>query len=410
MRATLFGLMLGGFCGAATLSAAEPWPQWRGPRGDGTVVDTSPPITFSKENVIWKTPLPGSGQSSPVIFDDRIFLTAEKNRGRERIVFAVNRADGQLLWEKTAWTGEPEPSHQMNGWASASCVTDGERVYAFFGKGGGLFCYARDGKLLWNKPLGNFDGPWGTAACPILFDDLVIQNCDAESDARLIAFDKRTGDVVWTTRREDFRGWSTPFVDRHSQPPQLLLNGHTGVRSYDPLTGKELWFCSSEKGRGEPTITPDDRGRVYVLNGLSGGTLYSVATDGRGDVSGTKRLWNTPRKTGRDLPSPAVVGQNLLVMAMKGILSCYDTETGALKWEERVGGNYCSSPVVVNGRALLIADEGNVVVIDPESSAHIVANNTFGASDTEIFRASLTPHDGQWLIRSDKMLYCIGTK
>ncbi|MDZ4685464.1 MAG: PQQ-binding-like beta-propeller repeat protein [Planctomycetaceae bacterium] len=409
MRATLLGLSLSCVCWCATLSAAEPWAQWRGPRGDGFVTDAPPPLTFSAQNVLWKTPLPGSGQSSPVIVDDRIYLTSYENRGGKRIVFAVNRADGKLLWQKTAWTGEPEPSHQLNGWASATCTTDGERVYAFFGKGGGLFCYSRDGELLWNKPLGDFDGPWGTAASPILFDDLVIQNCDSESNARLVAFNKLTGDIVWNTRREDFRGWSVPLLYRQSSPPQLLLNGQTGVRSYDPQTGKELWFCSSEKGRGEPTITPDDRGRVYVLNGLAG-PMYSVLTDGKGDVSATKRQWSTPRKTGRDLPSPAVIGQNLLVMAMKGILVCYDTETGALKWEERVGGNYSSSPVVVNGKALMIAEEGETIVIDPAASEHIVARNTIGAPSTEIFRASLTPHDGQWLIRSDKTLYCVGAK
>lgn len=409
MSTTRWGLVVSliGWC--AMLSAAEPWAQWRGPRGDGHVTDSPPPVTFTRDNVVWKMALPGSGQSTPVVFEDRIFLTSYEQQGRERTVFAINRSDGNLVWQKTAWTGMPEPTHQMNGWASATCATDGERVYAFFGKGGGLFCYSRDGELLWNKPLGDFTGPWGTAACPMLVDDLVIQNCDAEANAQLVAFNKLTGDVVWSTRREDFRGWSTPYLDRSSSPPQLLLNGHTGVRSYDPQSGKELWFCSSEKGRGEPTITPDDRGRVYVLNGLAG-PMYAVKTDGRGDVSATKRLWSIPRKTGRDLPSPAVIGTNLLVMAMKGILSCYDTDTGTLKWEERVGGNYCASPVVVNGVALLVAEEGEVIVIDPEKPEHVVARNTFGAPATEIFRASLTPHAGQWLIRSDKTLYCVGAQ
>jgi outer membrane protein assembly factor BamB len=161
MRTVLLGLAIG-WC--ATLSAAEPWAQWRGPRGDGYVTDTSPPVKFSASNVLWKTPLPGSGQSTPVVFDDRIFLTAYENGGGKRIVFAVNRADGKRLWQQTAWTGQPEPSHQLNGWASATCATDGERVYAFFGQGGGIFCYSRDGDLVWKKDLGRFDGPWGTAA------------------------------------------------------------------------------------------------------------------------------------------------------------------------------------------------------------------------------------------------------
>jgi outer membrane protein assembly factor BamB len=408
MRGLLLSTSFAFVCLTSTF-AAEPWPQWRGPRGDGHVTDGAPPVTFNAQNVLWKTSLPGSGQSSPVVWDDRIYLTAYLDRGAERVVFAVDRATGKLAWQQTAWTGTPEPSHQMNGWASATCSTDGERVYAFFGKGGGLFCYARDGKLLWNNPLGEFPGPWGTAACPMLHGDLVLQNCDAEANARLMAFDKQTGKTVWTTPREDYRGWSTPFLFQQGNRTQLVLNGHTGVRSYDPENGKELWFCSSEKGRGEPTITPDERGRLFVLNGLAG-PMYAVQPDGQGDVSNSKRLWQTPRKTGRDLPSPAIIGNAVLVMAMKGILTCYDADSGRTLWEERVGGNFSASPVVVQGKALFVAEEGEVVVVDPTASNHIVARNSFGAPSTELFRASLAAHEGQWLLRSDRTLYCLGAQ
>jgi len=397
--------------GLLTVGAAgEPWPQWRGPRGDGHVVGkTLPPTTFSRKDVVWKTELPGSGQSSPVVWDDRIFLTAFLDGGAERIVFAVDRETGELLWQETAWMGTPEPSHQMNGWASATCATDGERVYAFFGRGGGLFCYTKEGKLLWNRPLGDFEGPWGTAACPILYEDLVIQNCDAEADARLIALDKFTGEEVWSTEREDYRGWSTPFIYRQGGRTQLLLNGHTGVRAYDPNSGRELWYCSSEKGRGEPTVTPDEQGRIIVLNGLAG-PMYAVQPDGTGDVSHTKRLWQAPRRTGRDLPSPIVVEHSVLVMAMKGVLSCYEAASGKLRWEERVGGNFSASPVAVGDKALFLAEHGEVVVIDLRAFEHVAARNTFGAPEDEVFRASMAAHKGQWLIRSDKTLYCIGAK
>lgn len=395
-------------CVASAAMAGEPWAQWRGPRGDGHVTENPPPVTYSDKNILWKTPLPGIGQSSPVVWDDRVFLTSYLDRGAERIVFAVHRETGKLLWQKTAWKGSPEPSHQMNGWASASCATDGERVYAFFGKGGGLFCYSRDGELLWNKPLGDFPGPWGTAACPMLLENLVIQNCDAEGNAKLIAFDKVTGNTVWSTPREDYRGWSTPLIYRQGNRTQLLLNGHTGVRSYDPADGKELWFCSSEAGRGEPTITPDDKGRVFVVNGLRG-PMYAVKTDGKGDVSATKRLWQQPRKN-RDLPSPAVIGDMVLVMEMKGILTCYNADTGKIEWEDRIGGNYAASPVVVGDKALFVPEDGDVIVIDPKASTHIAARNAIGAPGDEIFRSSLAAHEGQWLLRSNKTLYCIGAK
>ncbi len=393
----------------SSLTAAEPWPQWRGPAGDGRVTDVAPPVAFSAADVVWKTALPGIGQSSPVVDSDRIYLTSSLADGRQRLLFALDRATGKLLWKQVVWIGTPEPSHQMNGWASATCAVDGERVYAFFGRGGGVVCYTRDGEKLWDRELGDFEGPWGTAACPILYEDLVIQNCDAEANASLTAFDKLTGKTVWTTPREDFRGWSTPFIFRGAGEPQLVLNGHTGVRSYDPLSGKEVWFCSSEKGRGEPTVTPDADGRLIVLNGLAG-AMYAVDGTGKGDVSATKRLWQTPRKTGRDLPSPAIIGHKLLVMAMKGILTGYDSTTGEQLWEERVGGNYCASPVVVGNQTLFVAEDGNVLVVDPTGKTPKIMQNSVGGSESEIFRSSLAAHDGQWLLRSDRALYAVGKR
>lgn len=387
--------------------AAEPWPQWRGPHGDGRVTDVAPPVTWSEKNIDWKVALPGIGQSSPVVWDDRIFLTSAEDRGAERLVFALDRGTGKLLWKQTAWKGTPEPSHQMNGWASATCATDGERVYAFFGHGGGLFCYSRDGEKLWDLPLGEFPGPWGTAACPVLAGNLVLQNCDAEGAAKLIGVDKFTGKIIWSTPRENQRGWSTPLLVHEGDKTLAVLNGHSGTRCYDAETGKEIWFCPGFNGRGEPTITPNDKGHFFAVNGLAG-DVYAIRGGGMGNVGESHRMWHTPRKTGRDLPSPAVVGNHLLVMAMKGILTCYNTTDGKVEWEDRVGGNFAASPVVVAGRALFVGEDGEVLVIDPAASQHIVSRNPINPAAEEVFRASLAAHDGQWLLRSDKTLYCIG--
>lgn len=391
-----------------TVEAAQPWPQWRGPHGDGRVTEETPPLIWSPENIAWKVNTPGVGQSSPVIWDDRIFLTSSEKDGAERLVFALNRRDGKLLWKQTAWTGAPEPSHKMNGWASATCATDGERVYAFFGRGGGLFCYSRDGEKLWDLPLGEFPSPWGTAACPIVVGNLVLQNCDAEGSAKFIGVDKLTGKIIWSTPRENQRGWSTPLIVPFGGKTQAVLNGHTGTRCYDVDTGKELWFCPGFNGRGEPTITPDDAGNFFAVNGLVG-DVYAIRNGGHGDVSKTHRLWHTPRKTGRDLPSPAVVGTHLLVMAMKGILTCYDTTNGSIEWDERVGGNYSASPVVADNKALFVAEDGEVLVIDPVATPHLIRRNIINPAENEIFRASLAAHNGQWLLRSDRVLYCLGT-
>ncbi len=385
------------------------WPGWRGPRADGHSQETGFPRRWTEESVTWKTPLKGWGQSSPVIRGERILLTTALEKGRQRVVFCVSRETGKVEWEKVAWTGEPEPSHQMNGWASATCAADEERVYAFFGRGGGLHCYTLEGAHVWSRDLGRFESPWGTSACPVLVGDLVIQNCDSEKDARLVAFDKKTGKEVWSRPREPHRGWSTPVLFDAGTRREIVLNGHTGVRAYAPETGQELWFCRCPEGRGEPTVTPAN-GLLYVANGLSGGGLYAVRPGGSGDVTGTHRLWLTPRG-GRDTPSPIVMGDMVLVMSLRpDTLTAYDAASGKELWKERVGSQVSASPVAVDGVVLLIQESGEAVVVDPRSETKIVSRNKVGAAGGELFRATITPSDGQLFIRSDRTLYCVGKR
>jgi outer membrane protein assembly factor BamB len=385
------------------------WPGWRGPGADGHSKEKDLPQQWTEASVAWKTPLPGSGQSSPVIWGERIFLSAALERGRQRVVFCVNRKTGKIEWEKVAWTGDPEPTHAMNGWASATCAVDGERVYAFFGRGGGLHCYSVDGAPVWSRELGSFEGPWGTAACPVLVGGLVIQNCDADKDARLVAFDKKTGKDVWSAPRGPYRGWSTPVLIGAGSRKELVLNGHTGLIAYDPESGKELWSCRCDQGRGEPTVTPAN-GLLYALNGLGGGGLYSVRPGGAGDVTSTHRLWITKRGD-RDTPSPIVIGDVVLAMSLRpDILTAYDAASGRELWKQRVGGQVSASPIAYDGRAFLITEAGETIVVDPKREERIVGRSTLGAAKGEIFRATLTPSDGQIFIRSDRMLYCIGKR
>jgi outer membrane protein assembly factor BamB len=393
----------------AQAPSASNWPGWRGPSADGHSAETDLPQRWTEESVTWKTPLQGKGQSSPVIWDERIFLTTALDKGRQRVLFCVDRRNGKISWEKVVWTGEPEPSHEMNGWASATCAVDEERVFAFFGRGGGLHCYTHAGAPIWSANLGAFEGPWGTAACPVLVGDLVIQNCDADKDARLVAFDKRTGKEAWSTPRYPSRGWSTPVLIDLGSRRELVLNGHTGVAAYAPETGKELWNCHCDIGRGEPTVTPAG-GLLYVANGLSGGGLYVIRPGGSGDVTATHRVWMSPRTT-RDTPSPIVIGSTVLLMSLKpDLLSGYDAASGKELWKQRVGGQVSASPISYDGLALLMLENGETIVVDPKSEEHIVARNRVGAAKGELFRATITPSDGQVFIRSDRTLYCIGKR
>jgi outer membrane protein assembly factor BamB len=209
--------------------AESNWPAWGGPDGSNHSHADDLPLKWSKQSVVWKTALPGIGQSTPVIWGDQIFLTTAQDSGQKRIVLCADRQSGKILWERTAWTGTPEETHKMNGWASATCATDGEVVVAFFGRGG-LHAYRATGEHLWTRDLGAFAGPWGTAASPRIVGDLVIQNCDSESPAALLALDKNTGATVWQAERESMRGWSTPLLVQADGRQQLVLNGHGGVR------------------------------------------------------------------------------------------------------------------------------------------------------------------------------------
>lgn len=399
-------------CLSTTIAAEPDWTGWRGPQQDGHSSDSDLPIKWGPESVVWKVPLRGKGQSSPVISGDRIFLTSALEDGQQRVVTCFSRTDGSELWTDIAWTGDPEPSHKMNGWASATCVTDGERVYAFFGRGGGLFCYTVDGQKLWQKELGNFESPWGTAACPVLFEDVVIQNCDADENAFIAAFNRKTGEETWRTKREDARGWSTPILIEANGRQELVVNGHSGVRAYAPDSGNELWFCKGFSGRGTPTVTPAGD-LLHVVSGLRGDT-YAVRPGGSGNVTDTHMQWHSPRNSSRDLPSPIVVGNSSLVMDMRrATLASYDINTGKEQWRERIGdaaatGQFCATPVSWNGVVFFVAESGQTFAIRPGKKMETIAVNEINAGSSEIFRASITPSHGQLFIRSDRVLYCIG--
>lgn len=388
--------------------AESNWPRWRGLLGNGHT-EAKIPVRWNAGSIVWKVPLPGIGQSSPIVWNDRIILTSALDEGRQRLVLCLDAHDGSVIWQHTAWMGIPEPIHQMNSWASASCVTDGDVVIAFFGKGG-LHGYTLDGKHLWSRDLGPFEGPWGVAACPVIVGDLVIQNGDADANAFIRGLNKRTGTTVWTTPRPNFRGWSTPILVEAAGRQELVVNGHTGVTAYDPASGKQLWFCKSFNGRGEPTITPAG-GLLCAVNGLAG-DIYAVRPGGEGDVTNSRMPWHTPRRGGRDTPSPIAIDKFIVVADMKGIACCYDSETGRELWKERLCDTISSSPIAAGGLAYFQDEKGETVVLKPGPQLDVVARNTLNAdnagTNNEIFRASLAPLGGKLLSRSQTTLYCIG--
>jgi outer membrane protein assembly factor BamB len=393
------------------LRAEENWPQFRGPTGRGHSSAQDVPLKWSADSVLWKTKLKGKGQSSPVNWGDKLFLTGASSDGSARYLFCVDRNKGTILWEKEVSCKSPENPHKMNSFATPTCATDGEHVIAFFGPGG-LHCYDLAGKKLWSRDVGDFPGPWGVAASPVIVGKVVIQNCDAEGASSLLAMDLKTGEPVWKTKREDKPrgGWSTPILIEAGSHSELILNGEYGVRGYDPKSGKELWFCHGFNGRGAPV--PDfANGLLYVVNGKPGDT-YAVKPGGKGDVTKSHMKWHSKRRGGRDLPSPVVVGDYLIVVSMSGIATCYDAHTGKIHWEERLGvkGEFAASPLVANGHVFIgNVYGGETLVIKPGKTLDVISINGLGADSRELFRATLAPIKGRIYARSFSTLYCIGS-
>jgi outer membrane protein assembly factor BamB len=428
LLAAVFGLIVSPVS-ADPAAQNQRWTQWRGPSGQGYFDDARVPLTWSPtQNLLWKTALPGAGNSTPAIWGDRIFLTSASAKGEERYVLCV-KTTGEILWKQTAAKGvAPSRTHEMNGYASPSCVTDGIHVYAFFGTPG-LFCYDLDGKLIWKKELGIFtaDTGWGTSASPILVEDLVIQNCDnsgakglpkdsKNQDAApqiLIAFDKKTGNKVWQAERNQGKGFSTPvLIPMPGGRIDLVLNGPFGVWGYDPKTGKEIWHCERHKGDDKAffgeAIPVFDREKLIMMSGRPG-PMMAVRLGGTGDVTRSHKVWDVPRKTPRDVGSPILWKDLLYIGDRQGNISCYDARTGEQVYRERAGTKcFSASPVVVQDRLLFLAEDGQTYVIEPGKQFKQAARNSLG--DGSEFRASPVVVDGRIYLRSQTHLYCIGTK
>jgi outer membrane protein assembly factor BamB len=391
-------------------NAAENWPRFRGPTGTGHHVGAPMPTKWGPENVLWRVELKGDGHSSPVNWDQRVFLTSATDKGSNRFVFAVDAVNGRLLWERTVPCASPGKTHGMNSFATPTCVTDGERVIAFLDRAG-MHCFSLDGKPLWSQSLGDLPGPWGISASPILSGDRVIQNCDAQGESSIVALDKKTGKILWRTPRTEkpMGGWSTPIEIRAGTRSEVVVNSQQGLDAYDPATGKALWFCKGFNGRGEPG--PDfAHGLIFVVNGLPG-DVYAVRPGGSGDVSETHCAWHTPRTKVRDVSSPIVVGDYMFAIDMKGNgATTYDARTGKVLWTEKIPGTFTASPVESGGLIYINTEAGETLVIRPGLKLDLVALNSIGERKGELFRASLAPVNGKIYLRSNRALYCIGRK
>lgn len=401
-RLATVGLLAAVQAGAAEDAAV--WPGWRGD-GSGISREKNPPIHWSADaGVVWKTALPGAGNSSPVVWGDRVFLTAATDGGSNRLVLCIDRNDGKIVWRKDLPTTRVPETHVKNGYASATAVTDGERVYAFFDSPG-LVAFDMDGKLLWTRDLGPFKSSYNVASSPVLHGDLVIECCDQEEGSFIVAFDKRTGDERWRTpRKQTSMQFATPVLVPVSGRTQLVVNGQT-VIAYDPDSGKELWSCRGMR----PNVTPSAVAcgdLVYAVSGRNGPAM-AISPTGAGDVTETHVRMQVP-SGGPYIPSPLAFPDGVLLPGDDGRMRLVGKD-GKLLCELRVAGHFTASPTAAGNLIYWPSERGNVAVVRLAGEAdaprlELVAVNEAGGACL----ASAAIVDGKILLRTDKALLCIG--
>ena len=394
---------------AVTGEGAKYWPRWRGPSGQGHAQPGAYANTWSPtRNIKWRVPLPGAGNSSPIVWGDRIYLTAAQNGGAKLSLIAFNRADGKLLWETVIPQQGSEHVHPKNGHASATPVTDGRMIYASFGRHG-LVGFDMTGRIVWHRRFGPIDNYHGPAGSPVLYNDRVFlyQDHDGSTAQRafVAAFDARTGNVIWETPRSQTVGWGTPVVISTGTRDELVVNSQQRVTAYDPGSGKELWSVRGMTYEVIPTPVVGE-GLVFASSGRAGPT-FAIRPGGSGDVTSTHVAWSTPK--GSPFVPSGVVHEGLLYLVndMQSILTVYEAKTGGLVYQGRLGvaqrESFSASPVVVNDELFFTNDEGETFVVKAGRQFSLLHTNSLG----ERTLASPALVDGIWYWRTATHLLAI---
>lgn len=401
---------------------AESWMQFRGPGGQGVSSEKTLPTSWSAtENVVWKTPLPGPGTSSPIFVGDKIYLTcysgynvpgqAGDMQDLARHLVCLNRASGKLLWKKDFKAKLPEQDRirDDHGYASSTPVSDGKAIYCFFGKSG-AYAFDLAGNQLWQADLGDGLSGWGSAASPVLFENLVIVNASVES-SKLFALNKATGKEVWQID-EIKESWNTPVLAKSSAGRTELLVAVMGqVLGLDPKTGSQLWSCETRIPWYMVPSTVVEDGVSYWIGGRSG-AAFAVRLGGKGDVSDSHRVWTGT--TNSNVPSPLVhEGHMYWASDNQGIVYCAEAASGKIVYQERLprADQFYASPILADGKIYYLTRSGKTFVVAASPDFKLLATNDLRSGDERgMFNACPVAADGRLLIRSDNYLYCIDEK
>ena len=416
-------------------SEEDQWPQWRGPTGQGISLKAEPPLEWAEDkNVAWKVALPGKGHSTPIIWGERVFVTAaipvgdaqapvyDQAEGShdnapvrhhyEFVIICLNRTDGKEMWRTTVAKAFPhEGGHVSGSLASNSPVTDGQRVYAFFGSRG-LHCLDFEGKLVWTKDLGQMHTrhAHGEGASPILAAGNVVVNWDHEQQSFIVAIDKTTGIEKWRTNRDEPTSWSTPLLIEHQGAEQIVVNATNRIRAYDPKTGAEIWQCGgmSRNVIASPLFAD---GVVFAGSSYDTRAMVAIQIEGaKGDITDSDHLiWQRNKRTPY-VPSPLLYKGTLYTLGhYQAILSCIDPKTGEdMAGPFRLPGvqSFYASPVAAAGRIYLADLDGATMVLQHGESPEPLAVNQL--DDTFSATPALAGKD--LFLRGERSLYCIRVK
>jgi hypothetical protein len=429
---------------SGTVTKPMNWPQFRGPGATGIADGQFPPTSFDVpkgKNVRWKTPIPGLGHSCPVIWDDRVYLTTavsgdpkagikpgqygdvtsvEDSTPHQWFVFCLDKKTGNIIWQKEACAGVPKVKRHLKGThANPTVATDGTHVVASFGAEG-LYCYGRDGTLLWKQDLGKLDSgwfydpdyQWGFGSSPVIFEDRVIVQCDAGKNSFLGAYSQADGKPIWKTPREEIPSWGTPTVIVGPERTEVVTNATKFARGYDVKTGTELWRLGKNSEITVPTPFLG-KGLIWIASGYSPvQPIYAVKPGATGDISlkekETKGEWIAWSKTrgGPYMPTPIVYGDYLYTCANSGLLTCYEVATGKQMYSERLGGagGFTASPVAADGRLYFTGEESGVRVVKAGPKYELLAINPVG----ETCLATPAISDGLLFMRTEHHLVALG--
>jgi outer membrane protein assembly factor BamB len=395
------------FLTGARLAAAEDWPQFRGPTGQGLSAETGLPVEWSESrNVRWKTTVPGTGWSSPVVAGDRVWLTtavADRNATTLRLLAFEAATGRQVVDAEVFRLPRRNLLNPKNSHASPTPIVEGDRIYVHFGADG-TAALTTAGEVVWRKRF-PYDSQHGNGGSPTLYKDLLIFSCDGSDTAFVVALDKRTGSERWKTYRRApaDQAYSTPLVIRVGERDQLVSVGAYRATAYDPDTGREIWRVSYEDGFSNVPRPVFANGLVYIATGFQEPSLLAVRPDGTGDVTRTHVAW-TLRRSAPHTPSPLAVGDELFIVNDMGIATCLDGRTGEVLWRERLGGNYSASPVFADGRIYFLSEEGVATVLTPGRTFQKLATSALDGATL----ASMAVADRSIFIRTDSALYRLG--